>query len=308
MSDLAPKLKAGRFAITLQPDARRGGRRPGRQPGRDPDVDVTFREGLRLEQIDGQARHAHGHAGGPGRVLCPRDQAHRRPARGLPVAPRRDRPARGRDRSRASCTRRRTPLRIDQLEPTDAEELVRMMLDAFYERVGPERLAVPDARGAHLLPGPDARLDRGARGGPRRGAADDRRRLPEPDRPGDRASSTACSRPTRRSSTRSTPSTWAPTARTGRSTCSGRCPRARRCGTRCCRTRSPGTTPTSSGGCRRVPIATPSLASIDAALVPDTKSGFTYFVAIPEGKGAHDFSKSLAEHEKKLEEVRVLGR
>ena len=25
-----------------------------------------------------------------------------------------------------------------------------------------------------------------------------------------------------------------------------------------------------------------------------------YFVAIPEGKGAHDFAKSLAEHEKKL--------
>jgi len=52
------------------------------------------------------------------------------------------------------------------------------------------------------------------------------------------------------------------------------------------------------------PIATPSLASIDAALVPDTKSGFTYFVAIPDGfgaeKGAHDFSKSLADHEKKL--------
>ena len=41
------------------------------------------------------------------------------------------------------------------------------------------------------------------------------------------------------------------------------------------------------------PIATPSLASIDAALKPDTKSGFKYFVAIPEGEGAHDFSKTL---------------
>ena len=48
------------------------------------------------------------------------------------------------------------------------------------------------------------------------------------------------------------------------------------------------------------PIATPSLASIDAALAPDTKSKFTYFVAIPNGGGAHDFSKSLAEHEQKL--------
>ena len=48
------------------------------------------------------------------------------------------------------------------------------------------------------------------------------------------------------------------------------------------------------------PIATPTFASLEAALAPDTKSGYTYFVAIPEGKGAHDFSKSLAEHEKKL--------
>ena len=40
--------------------------------------------------------------------------------------------------------------------------------------------------------------------------------------------------------------------------------------------------------------------AIDAALAPDTKSAFTYFVAIPNGKGAHDFSKNLAEHEQKL--------
>jgi UPF0755 protein len=48
------------------------------------------------------------------------------------------------------------------------------------------------------------------------------------------------------------------------------------------------------------PIATPTVVSIDAALKPDTKSGYTYFVAIPDGGGAHDFSKSLAEHQKKL--------
>jgi UPF0755 protein len=48
------------------------------------------------------------------------------------------------------------------------------------------------------------------------------------------------------------------------------------------------------------PIATPTVASIDAALKPDTKSGYKFFVAIPEGKGAHDFSKTLAEHKRKL--------
>ena len=48
------------------------------------------------------------------------------------------------------------------------------------------------------------------------------------------------------------------------------------------------------------PIATPTVASIDAALKPDTKSGYKFFLAIPEGGGAHDFSKTLAEHERKL--------
>ena len=50
------------------------------------------------------------------------------------------------------------------------------------------------------------------------------------------------------------------------------------------------------------PIATPTVGSIDAALKPDTKSKYTYFVAIPDGDGKHDFSKSLAEHEQKLRE------
>ncbi len=48
------------------------------------------------------------------------------------------------------------------------------------------------------------------------------------------------------------------------------------------------------------PICTPTVASIDAALEPDTKDKYLYFVAIPNGGGAHDFSKTLAEHEQKL--------
>jgi UPF0755 protein len=49
------------------------------------------------------------------------------------------------------------------------------------------------------------------------------------------------------------------------------------------------------------PIAAPTVTSIDAALKPDTKSGLKFFVAIPEGQGAHDFSKTLAEHQQKLD-------
>ena len=48
--------------------------------------------------------------------------------------------------------------------PTTADDLVRMMLDAFYDRVGPDRLKVPDEARPDLLRGADARLDRRARG------------------------------------------------------------------------------------------------------------------------------------------------
>ena len=52
------------------------------------------------------------------------------------------------------------------------------------------------------------------------------------------------------------------------------------------------------------PICTPTPASIDAALAPDTKKGYVYFVAIPDGAGAHDFSKTYEEH---LEKLRTYG-
>jgi UPF0755 protein len=44
------------------------------------------------------------------------------------------------------------------------------------------------------------------------------------------------------------------------------------------------------------PICTPSAASIDAALRPDDKAGYFYFVAIPDGSGKHAFAKTYAEH------------
>ena len=44
------------------------------------------------------------------------------------------------------------------------------------------------------------------------------------------------------------------------------------------------------------PICTPTVASIDAALAPDTEAGFLYFLAIPDGDGAHVFAKTLEEH------------
>ena len=38
-------------------------------------------------------------------------------------------------------------IRTDPIAPTDAEGLIRMMLDAFYAKVGPDRMNVPTARG-----------------------------------------------------------------------------------------------------------------------------------------------------------------
>ena len=50
-----------------------------------------------------------------------------------------------------------------------------------------------------------------------------------------------------------------------------------------------------SAGLPPGPISTPSLASIDAALVPDQAAGYLYFVLIPDTK-THDFARTLAEH------------
>ncbi len=45
------------------------------------------------------------------------------------------------------------------------------------------------------------------------------------------------------------------------------------------------------------PIVTPTLASIDAALHPDTADKYIYFLAIPDGGGAHAFAKNKTEHD-----------
>ncbi len=54
------------------------------------------------------------------------------------------------------------------------------------------------------------------------------------------------------------------------------------------------------------PICSPSLASINAALQPDTQDGYLYFVAIPNGNGAHAFARTLAEHNANLKKYGYL--
>ena len=192
--------------------------------------------------------------------------------------------------SRASCTRTRTrssPRRTAApTQVTDAEALIRLLLDQFLEVVGEERMNVPEDRGHDLLPDRDAGLDRRARGDRRRGAGAHRRRLPEPARRPARRRRRS-STPTRRSPTR--PTRWR--SRTCRSR-SGRTyffwkvpaePARRRPGRpRRCR----ATRPTRSRGLIPGPISTPSLASIDAALEPDQ----TGRLPVLRGHPGHDRS------------------
>jgi UPF0755 protein len=53
------------------------------------------------------------------------------------------------------------------------------------------------------------------------------------------------------------------------------------------------------GGLIPGPISTPSLASIEAALKPDQEDGYFYFVAIPDEQ-THAFAKTLGEHNANL--------
>jgi cell division protein YceG involved in septum cleavage len=51
------------------------------------------------------------------------------------------------------------------------------------------------------------------------------------------------------------------------------------------------------GGLPIGPICTPTIASIDAALKPDTKSGYLFFLAKKDGSNTHAFAKTKAEHD-----------
>ncbi|MEA2536886.1 MAG: hypothetical protein QOF11_1120 [Chloroflexota bacterium] len=54
------------------------------------------------------------------------------------------------------------------------------------------------------------------------------------------------------------------------------------------------------GGLPPGPICTPTVASIDAALEPDDKTGYFFFVAIPDSGGKHAFAKTYKEHQANL--------
>jgi UPF0755 protein len=52
------------------------------------------------------------------------------------------------------------------------------------------------------------------------------------------------------------------------------------------------------------PICSPSLASIEAALRPDTDDGYLYFVAKGDGSNSHAFAKTYEDHLRNIDEIR----
>jgi UPF0755 protein len=295
---LAAKLTAGRFALTLNltPAEVVAGLVKNRVEIRT--TTVTIREGLRLEQVTAKLATLTGTRVDPAAfyalVTKPTDVL-------LADYPwLLDENVRPKGASLEGFLYPATyTLRVDPIEPTDAEGLVRMMLDAFQERVGAERMAVPAERKLTFyqvltlasIVEREAVLDveRPLIAGVYQNRIDRKPSVKHGLLQADPTIIYAVD--TVKLGAYSVD--WAKykfwTVPEGASLRDQPLPESLAgYNTYLVRGLPPG------------PIATPSLASIDAALAPDTKSGFTYFVAIPEGKGAHDFSKSLAEHETKL--------
>jgi UPF0755 protein len=190
-------------------------------------------------------------------------------------------------------------IRVDTADPTTAEDLVRMMLDAFYENVGPERLDVPEKRGLTFY-----EVLTLASIVEREAVLDDERPI---------IAGVYQNRIDRVTSVKHGLLQADPTVIYAVDTVNlGKfsqdwvsykfwtVPKGGPLKDQALPERLAGYNSYVVRGLPPGPIATPSILSLDAALAPDTKSGYTYFVAIPDGKGAHDFSKSAAEHEKKL--------
>ena len=298
MSDLAPRLQAGRYALAmnLTPAEVVQGLVDNRIITRT--VDVTFREGLRLEQITAKLATLEGTSIDPQEFY---DLA-RNPTDSIlgdypwlldeNVRPE----GAGLEGFLYPAT---YPVRVDTVDPTTAEDLIRAMLDAFYRTVGPERLDVPAKRGL-----PFYEVLTLASIVEREAVLDEERPLiagvyqnrldqVESVRHGLlQADPTVIYAVDTDKLGKYSPE-WAEyvfwTVPEGAPLRDQPLPdRLAAYNTYTVQGLPPG------------PIATPSLASIDAALDPDTKSDYTYFVAIPEGEGAHDFSKSEAEHQRKL--------
>ena len=296
MNDLGPQLNAGRFAMTLNMTP--AGVVDGLVHNRIviEAVNVTFREGLRLEQMTAKLMTVEGTKVDPQAfydlVTKPTDAL----LGDYPwlldtsVLPK-----------GASLEGFLYPatytLRVGTDAPTTADDLVRMMLDAFYERVGAERLAVAKDRGLtfHEILTLASIVEREAQ-------QDEERPLIAGVY-----------------QNRLTPKIW----RTGLmqsdptifyindtlqleklkfeewtqyvfwTTLKEKLPVP-------LPPELAGYNTYTHKGLPPGPICSPALASIAAALAPDTKTGYLFFIAKGDGSGTSAFAKTQAEHDKNV--------
>ncbi len=181
------------------------------------------------------------------------------------------------------------------LPDTTGEELVRLMLDRFQGAIE-GRMNVP-GRARDVVPrGAVTRVARRAGGDPRRGASADRRRLPEPARREARA--TGCSRRTRPSSTRyDTVKLAEREFESWREYVFWDVPKDIGMADITLPEDLQGYQTYQTEGLIPGPICTPTLASIDAALAPDTAEGYVFFLAKNDGSDGHAFARNQAEHD-----------
>jgi UPF0755 protein len=296
MSGLAAKLDAGRYRLAgnLTPGEVVTGLVENRIVIQT--LDVTFREGIRLEQITAKLQTLEDSGVDPKEFYRLATQPTDEILGDYPWLL--DENVRPKGATLEGFLYPATySLRIDSAAPTTAEDLVRMMLDAFYDNVGPDRIAVPAKRGLTFY-----EVLTLASIVEREAVLDDERPL---------IAGVYQNRIDRRPSVKHGLLQADPTVIYAVDTVNlgkynedwqrytfwtvpdggmdQQLPE-----------RLAGFNTYKVQGLPPGPIVTPSLASLDAALKPDTKAGYTYFVAIPDGDGAHDFSKSLAEHERKL--------
>jgi UPF0755 protein len=190
-------------------------------------------------------------------------------------------------------------LRVGDATPTTADDLVRMMLDAFYERVGPDRLAVAESRGLtfHQVLTLASIVEREA-------IQDDERPLIAGVY-----------------ENRLTAKKWPtllmqsdPTIFYVNDTLQLEKLKFAEWTTYVFWTTLTETLPVplppelagyntyTHPGLPPGPICSPALASIDAALAPDTKTGYLFFIAKGDGTGTSAFAKSQAEHDKNVKQ------
>jgi UPF0755 protein len=288
-ADLAGQLRAGSYRLRRNMTARELVRALIENRIVVRTIDVTFREGLRIEQLTAKLQTVESGVD-PAAFY---ELASHPPATLLADFPWLTLP------DGASLEGYLYPatyrLRVDADGPTTAEDLIRMMLTAFHERVGEERMTVPSELGLTFhevvilasIVEREAVLDeeRPLIAGVYLNRLARRPYLLNADPTVIYAVDTVALRRLPFEAWK-TYTFWTPV---GRPLAEVSLPDD-----------LAGFQTYRRGGLIPGPIVSPSVASIDAVLGADTEAGYRYFVAIPDGSGRHAFAKTLAEHEANL--------